>query len=141
VTLTLRLLLGLLGAVAVLICASIMIAGAEATAWTAEKLFSALTASRAPLSEAWPPTMDSELRFYAALWGAYGVVCLTVARDLANRASLVPWLAGVFFLGGVGRLLSLVTIGTPHPFFIFLMWVELVLPLILVLLWRRSLHR
>ncbi len=140
-TLTLRLLLALLGAAAVLICVSIMTAGAQATAWMAEKLFSELTGSQAPLSEAWPPTMDSELRFYAALWGAYGAVSLTVARDFANRGSLVPWLAGVFFLGGVGRLLSLIAIGPPHPFFTLLMWVELALPPILVLLWWRSLHR
>ena len=25
--------------------------------------------------------MDTELRFYAALWGAYGLVLLLVARD------------------------------------------------------------
>src|SRR5205085_3179611 len=108
-TSALRLLLVLLGAAAVLICLSIMLTGAEATAWTAERLFNMLTASQAPLSEAWPPTMDSELRFYAALWGAYGVACLAVARDFADQRRFVPWLAGVFLLGGVGRVLSFMT--------------------------------
>ena len=57
------------------------------------------------------------------------------ARDLVARLSLVPWLAGVFFVGGVGRALSYAAVGAPHPFFLLLMALELTTPLLLAGLW------
>jgi hypothetical protein len=86
--------------------------------------------------------MDSELRFYAALWGAYGVVALRTAWSLPRKLSRTPWIAAVFFAGGVGRLLSQVGVGAPHPFFTLLMIIELTLPVLLTLLWlgARSSH-
>jgi hypothetical protein len=41
----------------------------------------------------------------------------------------------VFFAGGVGRAISHLSVGTPHPFFTVLMAIELLLPPVLVLLW------
>ena len=131
----LRILLVTLGASAVLIAASILLLGAEATAAAAERVFAALSGWRGPPSGPWPPTMDSELRFYAALWGAYGVMLVAAARDLPARLAWVPWLALVFFVGGVGRALSHVAVGAPHPFFTLLMAIELGLPPVLGLLW------
>lgn len=79
--------------------------------------------------------MDSELRFYATLWGAYGVVLLRAARGLPRTLPQAPWLAAVFFSGGVGRLISLLTVGAPHPVFTLLMTIELTLPILMILLW------
>ena len=75
------------------------------------------------------------MRFYAAIWGAYGVALVVVARNLARRLDMVPWLAAPFFLGGVGRVLSWAQVGTPHPFFQLLMAIELALPPLFVGLW------
>jgi hypothetical protein len=131
----LRLALAALGVSAVLIAASILLLGAQATAGMAEGAFSAMTGLGGHVPEPWPPTMDSELRFYAALWGAYGIVLLWVASNLGRRIDLVPWLAAVFFAGGLGRGLSLAFVGRPHPFFLFLMAIELGLPPLLLVLW------
>jgi hypothetical protein len=131
----LRLLLALLGLSALGIAASILVTGAGATAALAEQAFSAVTGYSGPLSPTWPPTMDSELRFYAALWAAYGTVSLGTALRLAERLDFVPWLAGVFFLGGLGRVLSYVQTGPPHAFFTLLMWIELGLPPLMLALW------
>jgi Domain of unknown function (DUF4345) len=79
--------------------------------------------------------MDSELRFYAVLWGAYGIVTIRTARGLPQGLNRVPWLALVFLLGGIGRALSLFSVGTPHPFFTTLMVIEIALPIALVGLW------
>jgi hypothetical protein len=138
---TLRILLAILGVAAVLIALCILVTGAAPTARLGEEAFDALTGWRGPPSPPWPPTMDNELRFYAALWGAYGLLLLVVARDLGARLSWVPWLAAVFFAGGVGRALSWASVGPPHPFFLALMATELTLPLVLIGLWlavRRS---
>jgi hypothetical protein len=133
--LTLRVCLVVLGVSAIVIALSIFVLGAQATADMAENLFDALFRSSAPLSGPWPPTMDSELRFYAALWGAYGFVLMAVASDLTNRGHLVPWLAAVFFAGGLGRVVSYLSLGPPHPFFMLLMAVELLLPPVILCLW------
>ena len=101
-------------------------------------MFDALSGWRGPDSPPWPPTIDNELRFYAALWGAYGVVLLLAARDYTGWAVRVPWLAAVFFVGGAGRAFSWLMIGAPHPFFLLLMTIELALPPLLVLLWWRG---
>jgi Domain of unknown function (DUF4345) len=134
----LRVLLAGLGVSAVLIALSILTLGAGATAAAAERVFDALSGWRGPDSPPWPPTMDNELRFYAALWGAYGVVLLLAARDYTGWAVRVPWLAAVFFVGGAGRAFSWLMIGAPHPFFLLLMTIELALPPLLVLLWWRA---
>jgi Domain of unknown function (DUF4345) len=134
----LRFLLAALGASAVLIAASILFLGAGATAAAGEQAFNAMSGWRGPASPPWPATMDNELRFYATLWGAYGVLLLLAARDFAARSSHVPWLAAAFFVGGVGRALSWLAVGPPHPFFLALMTIELVLPPVLILLWRAA---
>jgi hypothetical protein len=136
----LRLFLVVLGTSAIAIALSIFVLGAEATASMAEAVFVAVSGWRGPPSERWPPTMDSELRFYAALWGAYGVVVLRTAWGLPRTLSRTPWIAAVFFAGGVGRSLSRVGVGAPHPFFTLLMIIELTLPVLLILLWLGARH-
>jgi hypothetical protein len=135
--LTLRVLLATLGVAAIAICLSIFFLGPDFTSWRAELLFDALTGGDHPLSLSWPPTMDSELRFYAPFWGSYGVLLISTARHLPQRADWVPWLALVFFAGGVGRAISYEAVGAPHPFFVLLMAIELGLPPVLALLWWR----
>jgi hypothetical protein len=135
--LTLRLLLALLGLAAVCICLSILFYGPANTADSFEALFNVLVGLDYPVTGAWPPTMDSELRFYAPLWGAYGLILIAVTRNVEGMLQYVPLLAGIFFVGGAGRILSYFLVGPPHPFFSLLMVIELVLPIIFLMLWFR----
>ena len=133
----LRVLLIALGLSAVAIALSIWLLGAEATARMSERVYAAATGRRGA-SEPWPATMDSELRFYAALWAAYGVVLVQTARAMPTALPRVPWLAAIFFAGGVGRAISWLQVGPPHPFFTVLMAIELGLPPILLALWAAA---
>ncbi|GAA0299821.1 DUF4345 domain-containing protein [Streptomyces polychromogenes] len=76
------------------------------------------------------PTMDSLGRFFGAIFAGYGLAWLWAARQEPVPARVVRWLAVVFLLGGVGRLLSLAVEGWPHPFQVVLTLIELVLPLL-----------
>jgi hypothetical protein len=134
----LRVLYALLGVTAIAICLSIVILGPSATAASSEALFDTLTGTPHSRTGAWPATMDSELRFYAPFWGVYGLILLHIARHLPARLGWVPPTAGLFFAGGVGRVLSYVAVGQPHPFFVLLMIIELVLPVIFFALWRAA---
>ncbi len=79
------------------------------------------------------PTSDDEDRFYAGLFLAYGVALLWCARDVQRKRVYVNLLATVFFVGGIGRLLAVVLVGAPHPFYVALLVLELVLPVLMVL--------
>lgn len=133
----LQCLLYALGAAAIAIALSIMVQGPAATLAGGKAVYDALAGQAAAPSPIWAAEMDSELRFYAALWGAYGILLILAARNLPARLHWVPGLAGVFFAGGIGRVISLAVVGAPHPFLIILMILELASPLLLLLCWFR----
>ncbi|MEU6113139.1 DUF4345 domain-containing protein [Streptomyces sp. NPDC047117] len=74
------------------------------------------------------PTIDSLGRFFGAIFTGYGLAWLWVARQSPIPATAVRWLAAVFLLGAIGRLLSLAVHGWPHWFQVVLTVIELVLP-------------
>ncbi|WP_377267755.1 DUF4345 domain-containing protein [Peterkaempfera sp. SMS 1(5)a] len=73
-------------------------------------------------------TVDSWGRFMGASFVGYGLAWLWAARQRPIPAQAVRWLAGVFLLGGAGRLLSLAVNGWPQWFQIALTAIELGLP-------------
>ncbi|MFI7120768.1 DUF4345 domain-containing protein [Amycolatopsis sp. NPDC049868] len=74
------------------------------------------------------PTVDSRERYYGAIFLGYGLAWIWAARRSPISPTAVRWLAGVFLLGGAGRLLSLAVHGEPHWFQIALTVIELALP-------------
>jgi hypothetical protein len=78
------------------------------------------------------PSVDSELRFYAAWYAAAGVVLLRVARRIETEGATIRAICALFFVGGCGRVLSIIAVGTPHPFFVTLMAVELAIPAVII---------
>ena len=78
-------------------------------------------------------TMDSEDRFYAALFLGFGAALIWCSRDLAAREGVFGALLLTFFLGGIARIISVLAVGWPSPLFIFLGSLELILP---PLFWR-----
>ena len=91
-----------------------------------------------PLTELGTPNDDSELRFYSVFFVAYGVILFQTTRDLARHGHRLPLLLGLFFLGGIARLLSYLTVGQPHALFMLLMAVELAMPPLLYFFWRKG---
>ncbi|MEV7468016.1 DUF4345 domain-containing protein [Streptomyces kronopolitis] len=73
-------------------------------------------------------TVDSWGRFMGASFVGYGLAWLWAARQRPIPAPAVRWLAGVFLLGGAGRLISLAVHGPPQWFQIALAVIELGLP-------------
>jgi Domain of unknown function (DUF4345) len=82
-------------------------------------------------------TSDGEDRFYAGLFLCYGVALLWCARDVERKQTYVAVLAAALFVGGIGRLISLILVGLPHPFFVAMLILELVLPPLMVLVAKR----
>jgi hypothetical protein len=85
-------------------------------------------------------TIDSDLRFYAVLFIGFGAGFVWAAADLPNRAATVHVLGGLFLVGGLARLLAVWQTGVPHVFYVAMIPVELVVPVINWALLRRA-HR
>jgi hypothetical protein len=132
----LQFLLGALGAAAIGIGLMIFILGEQAVNVVAN-VYDTIVGQTVSPTQPISATIDSELRFYSTLWLSYGLLLVWVTRALVKHIRLVPILAGVFFLGGVGRILSLVLIGAPHPVFIVLMAIEIVFPILVGVLYVR----
>jgi len=60
--------------------------------------------------------MDSEDRFYATLFAAYGIALLWCIIDIERKSRVVYFLAATFFVGGLARLISVVAAGWPNTF-------------------------
>src|SRR5882762_4462486 len=64
------------------------------------------------------PTMAGEDRFLSGLLLCWGIALLWCARDVEHKRVCITLLAAVFFVGAIGRLLSVVLDGPPHPFYV-----------------------
>ncbi|MCP2316806.1 protein of unknown function (DUF4345) [Nocardia amikacinitolerans] len=73
-------------------------------------------------------TADSQSRFFGAIFVGYGAAWIWTARRTPIPAVAVRWLAGIFLLGAVGRVLSVAVYGWPHWFQIVLTVIEFVFP-------------
>ncbi|MDA0821435.1 MAG: DUF4345 domain-containing protein [Proteobacteria bacterium] len=83
-------------------------------------------------------SIDSEHRFYAAMFLMYGVTLLWCAKALSERRSVFHFLLLTLFVGGLARIVSLCLLGWPHPLFISLGVLELMVPPLLWLISTRS---
>ena len=76
-------------------------------------------------------TVDNELRFFSVFWLAYGVFCFWVARNIQAQYRFIPPIALAFFIGGLGRLVSLLSVGLPASILIPAMILEFVIPIVI----------
>jgi hypothetical protein len=83
------------------------------------------------------PTMAGEDRFFAGLFLCSGIALLWCSRGVQHKRVYVTALAGAFFVGGIGRLLAIVIDGAPHPFYLAMLVIELVLPPVMVVVAKR----
>jgi hypothetical protein len=82
-------------------------------------------------------TIDSDMRFYALLFAAYGLVFVWCAVDIADRGRVANILGALFFAGGLARLLAWAATGQPNWFYVMMILVELIVPLVNWALIRR----
>ena len=83
------------------------------------------------------PTMAGEDRFFAGLFLCSGVALVWCARDVQRKRIYINVLAAVFFVGGIGRLFGVAIDGAPHPFYLAMLAIELVLPPLMVVVAKR----
>lgn len=82
-------------------------------------------------------TMDSEDRFYATLFAAYGAALLWCIKDVEGKSTVVYFLALTFFVGGLARLVSMAVVGLPNTFFTAMTALELLIPFLMAFMQSR----
>jgi hypothetical protein len=85
-------------------------------------------------------SVESEYRFFAALWVAYGVAALWVAPRVDRETIAVRALALILFSAGIARAIAWIAAGRPHWSFLALLSLELLIPP-LILHWHGALLR
>lgn len=76
-------------------------------------------------------TVDNELRFFSVFWLAYGAFSFWVAKNIQAQYKFIPLIALAFFIGGLGRLISMLTMGPPASILIPAMILEFIIPIII----------
>jgi hypothetical protein len=76
-------------------------------------------------------TVDNELRFFSVFWLAYGAFCFWVARNIQAQYNFIPAIALAFFIGGLGRLISMISVGSPASILIPAMVLEFIIPIVI----------
>jgi hypothetical protein len=81
--------------------------------------------------------LDSELRYYAGFYAAYGLALVRLAPRAESEPGGVRAAAGALFMSGIARAAGWRQVGRPHPIQIGLLGLELGLPGAMVALSRR----
>lgn len=82
----------------------------------------------------------SRHRFYATLFLGFGVAMAWCSFDLIARRPIFGALLATFFVGGIARIISLISVGPPNYLFLGLGTIELILPP-LVWIWSGQVHK
>lgn len=89
------------------------------------------------------PLLNSQIRYLGAVWFGFGALLWHCLGDLARHAAILRGALLIVFLGGLGRLASVLQFGFPasavgHGFVVFAIVIELIaMPLLLI--WQHRL--
>jgi hypothetical protein len=72
------------------------------------------------------PVLDSNLRFFGGVWLGLGIAILWLVPRIETETVLFRAIWGAIFLGGAGRLLSILLVGTPPIPFVGFTTLELI---------------
>ncbi|MBA4284927.1 MAG: hypothetical protein C0434_05285 [Xanthomonadaceae bacterium] len=88
------------------------------------------------------PLLNSQIRYLGAIWFGFGALLWHCLGDLSKQVAILRGALLIVFLGGLGRVASVVQFGFPastvgHGFVVFAIAVEIVaMPLLLLWQWR-----
>lgn len=77
--------------------------------------------------------LDSNYRYFSGLWFALGVVMFSIIPTIERQRTAIRIIVCSIFIGGLGRVISMITFGVPSPIFVFFTCLELISPILLLL--------
>ena len=86
------------------------------------------------------PLLDSNLRFFAGVWLGLGLAIFWLIPKIEQHTLLFRVIWGMIFIGGIGRIVSMLFVGLPPAPFIGFTILEIVGAPIFVI-WQRRIAR
>ncbi|MEP1660824.1 MAG: DUF4345 domain-containing protein, partial [Anderseniella sp.] len=84
--------------------------------------------------------LDNQYRYLAAVYVAVGLMILWSSGDVKGRVAALRFAMLGWFLGGLARIVSWLTVGEPASWQVSGMAIELIVPVVLVL-WQERVIR
>lgn len=86
------------------------------------------------------PLLDSNMRFFAGVWLGLGLSVYWLIPNIEKQTALFRIAWGMIFIGGLGRLISMASVGAPPmPFIVFTLLEVMGAPLFV--LWQSRISR
>jgi len=73
--------------------------------------------------------LDSNLRYFSGVWLGLGIVLFWIIPNIEKHIFVLRSICLMIFLGGVGRLFSLILTGNPSALFVVFTILELLFPI------------
>jgi hypothetical protein len=73
-----------------------------------------LIGAQLPVESFHDPLLNSQMRFYGAIWIGWGLLVYFCLQDVAKYSSLLKGAYLIVLVGGLGRIVSLVQFGLPE---------------------------
>lgn len=83
--------------------------------------------------------LDSNFRFYNGLWFGIGFILIWMIINAAKKTNVMWGLSVLFFMGGIGRIVSILTCGRPPLMYLLFIPIEIGFPLLA--LWQRHISQ
>ncbi len=77
--------------------------------------------------------LDSNLRFFGGLSIGLGLIMFWMIPSIERHQLVFRLIVGMIFIGGIGRVISMLNFGIPSPLFIVFALLELLFPLLILL--------
>jgi hypothetical protein len=85
------------------------------------------------------PSLDSNLRFFGGLGLGIGIILLWITPRIEKQTNIFRTLWFCAFLGGIGRIISMFTVGfPPKPMIIFTLIEVPLVPILIYWQWKVS---
>ena len=88
----------------------------------------------------WPRDLDSHYRYLSGLFLALGITFYACVPAIERKTALFRWASSLVVVGGLARLLSLITVGVPSAPHLVGLGLELIVVPLLVL-WQARVAR
>lgn len=75
--------------------------------------------------------LDSNLRYFSGLWVGVGLMLVWIALTVEQQKQALRFAAAMIFLGGIGRVVSMISFGAPPILYVVFTALELAFPLLI----------
>jgi hypothetical protein len=77
--------------------------------------------------------LDSNYRFYSGIWLGLGIVMLWIIPSIERQKVPLRIICLLIFLGGIGRVVSILSFAAPPALFVVFTVIELMFPLLIIM--------